>query len=87
MMNVFKICSYCRESCVLLLLSCDTILKMAFSFKKMGVFTIFNRVHDLVKRKVDLTSELLLNQTLPNLDIYWFLSLQLQYKVKGGFLT
>ena len=30
-------------------------IKTAFSFKKMIFFTIFNKVHDLVKNKVDLT--------------------------------
>ena len=72
----------CRESCVL---NCDTILKAAFSLKKMSFFTILNKADDSIK-----------NYTLPKnccgirlflTKIYWFPSLQLQYKVYEVFLT
>ena len=51
MIERFKICNYCREFCVLLILNCDTILKTAFSFKKMSFFIIFIVADDSVKNK------------------------------------
>ena len=67
--NVFKICNYCRESCVLLIFNCTIILKTLFSFKIMSFYTIFNTVDDSVKNKGHLTKKLLWNKTLSNLHI------------------
>ena len=50
MIEYFKICNHCRESCVLLILNSVTILKTAFSFKKMSFFTIFNKANDSEKK-------------------------------------
>ena len=36
----------------LLILNCDTILKTAFSLKKMSFFTIFNQTDNLVKKQI-----------------------------------
>ena len=46
-----KICNYCRESGVLLILNCATMLQTAFFFTKRSFFTIFNKADDLVKTK------------------------------------
>ena len=84
MIECFKICKYCRESCVLLILNCDTILKTAFVHKEMSLFIIFNKADDSVKNKGHLMLELLWNKTNSNLNIQGLQGiqgLQLQNKV------
>ena len=55
MIECFKICNYCRESCALLKLNCGTILKTAFSLKKRSFSPFVNKTDDSVKSKGHLT--------------------------------